>query len=146
VVDTSGPFLAAVLSAGPSFIKVNLDEMGEALGRRLPSFDDFWAILPMLQKKGLYHGAVTDGSKGAVVWEGAEASEVRPPRLSSIQECVVGAGDAFLAGYLKAWREKKSLRDRARWATAAGAAVAQYGIAGFDPKKVEKKLRQVSFE
>jgi 1-phosphofructokinase len=146
VVDTSGPFLASALTAKPSFLKVNLHEMGEALGRRFLSLDAFWEILPSLQKMGLYYGAVTDGSNGAVVWEGAEVVEAHPPRLKETQSCVVGAGDAFLAGYLKAWREKWTLRDRVCWAVAAGATVAECGIGGFDPKKVARKVRQVSLE
>jgi 1-phosphofructokinase family hexose kinase len=146
VLDTSGPMLSALLSTQPSFLKVNLQEMGGALGRRLDSLNRVFEILPKLQALGLTHGAITDGSHGAVVWEGAEVVWARSPRLTKSPSLVVGAGDAFLAGYLKAWREKEPLRERARWASASGAAVAEKGIGGYQSPIVRRFLRQVSFE
>jgi 1-phosphofructokinase family hexose kinase len=146
VLDTSGPMLSALLSTRPFFLKVNLQELGEALGQRLDSLNRIYEILPKLQARGLYHGAITDGSRGAVVWEGADVVWVRSARLNQYSALVVGAGDAFLAGYLKAWNEKLPLRERARWASASGAAVAEKGIGGYQSQLVRRLLRQVSFE
>lgn len=146
VLDTSGSALSELLSTRPFFLKVNLQEMGEALGQRLDSLSRIYEILPKLQARGLYHGAITDGSRGAVVWEGAEVVWVRSPRLNECPPLVVGAGDAFLAGYLKAWREKLPLRERARWASASGAVVAEKGIGGFTSSSVQRFVRRASFE
>jgi fructose-1-phosphate kinase PfkB-like protein len=146
VLDTSGPTLSALLATQASFLKVNLHEMSEALGQKLDSLDRVFGILPKLHSMGLYHGAITDGSCGAVAWEGAEVVWAHSPMLQHPQPMVVGAGDAFLTGYLKAWCEKKPLRERARWAIASGAVVAEKGIGGYSPLLVRRFARQVSFE
>ncbi len=145
VVDTSGLPLKALLKVSPSFLKVNLHEIGDALDRRIGSLEDFLVLLPSLQSRGLRHGAVTDGDRGALLWDGAEIALARPPKVRASSGVVVGAGDAFLAGYLKAWRDRASLTDRARWAVASGACVARDGIDGFDPRVVVRLARGVTF-
>jgi|GEM_PF-1144781 len=145
VVDTSGLLLKALLKASPSFLKVNLHEIGEALGREIDSLEDLLAMLPSLQSRGLRHGAVTDGDRGALLWDGAEIALALPPKVRASSRVVVGAGDAFLAGYLKAWRDHASLTERARWAVASGACVAKDGIDGFDPRLVASLSRGVTF-
>jgi fructose-1-phosphate kinase PfkB-like protein len=75
----------------------------------------------------------------------APRSRSRFPRRFGLSRVVVGAGDAFLAGYLKAWRDHASLTERARWAVASGACVAKDGIDGFDPRLVASLSRGVTF-
>lgn len=146
VIDTSGESLRALLGERPDFVKVNLHEFGEALGRRFRSLDELWALLPALHARGLTHGAVTDGARGALAWEGAEA--VRSHSAPSVRALplVVGAGDAFLAGYLRAWGRGRPLRDRMREASAAGCAVAVRGIAGFTPREAARWEKKASLE
>jgi 1-phosphofructokinase len=141
-VDASGRPLAALLKARPSFVKVNLFELGEALGRGSGSLEDLLDVLPALHRRGLRHGAVTDGAQGVLAWEGPEVVRAAPPRLPRTTAPVVGAGDAFLAGYLRAWRMGLDLRGRVRSACGAGAAVAERGVLGFDPRRAEALSRK----
>jgi fructose-1-phosphate kinase PfkB-like protein len=143
VVDSSGKALNAYFSAKPSFIKVNLFEMAEALGKPLKQLSSIISLLPILHRRGLAHGAVTDGARGVLAWEGPELVLGYPSRVKRLRSPVVGAGDAFLAGYLKAWREGKSLSERVRWACASGAVVAEFGIMGFAPGRAARAARQV---
>ena len=139
LLDTSGMALREGLKAKPWFFKVNLYEFYEALGRKVKSLDQVPAIV---KKLGLTHGAVTDGPHGAVVWEDDEMVHVKvSPAIKST--LVVGAGDSFLAGYLKAMTGDFPLNGRAVFACASGAAVAQTNIHQFDPMMVAKLLKNI---
>jgi sugar/nucleoside kinase (ribokinase family) len=78
-----------------------------------------------------------------VIWNGAEVGWVASIQIPKPQSMVVGAGDAFLAGFLSAWKAGKALRERAAWGTVFGAVVAMHGIGGFDPKKAERLISSV---
>lgn len=145
-VDTSGKPLEWALKTAPWFFKVNLFELSEALKINVTSL----AQVPRLLKSrfllhGLIHGAITDGPKGAIVWENSLVYSVRPPDVRS-KKLVVGAGDAFLAGYLAAWKQGKDMKERARWACAAGSVVASTGIMGFKPKEMIRLVKRVKVE
>jgi 1-phosphofructokinase len=141
VVDTSGKALWEALKAGPGFLKVNLFELAEALGRRFSGLGQVGKVLPDLFHMGLSHGAVTNGADGALVWCGPEAYLVSSSR--KVRGFVVGAGDAFLAGYLKGVVAKLPFPECARLACASGTVVAREGIMGFEVKAVSKMLKSV---
>ena len=145
-VDTSGKPLEWALKTAPWFFKVNLYELSETLKIKVTSL----AQVPRILKSrflphGLIHGAVTDGPKGAIVWENSLVYSVRPPKVRT-QKLVVGAGDAFLAGYLAACNQGKDLKGRARWACAAGTVVASNGIMGFKVKDMTRNVKRVKVE
>ncbi len=139
LLDTSGKSLKEGLKAKPWFFKVNLFEFSQAVGKPLKKLDQ---IPTIVSKLGLTHGAVTDGHRGAIVWEGEEVVLVK---ISSAikSPLVVGAGDAFLAGYLKCLHEKFPLKARAVIACASGAAVAQTNIHQFKTLTVAGLLKDV---
>ena len=142
IVDASGVALRQALLAKPWFFKVNLFELSEAFGQkftRLAQVVKFW---PKLIKAGLPHGAVTNGAEGALIWVGSEKCLVKSTRKvkSSI---VVGAGDGFLAGYLRAFSAGKNFWDCARVACATATVVAQTGIQGFEGPLVNKMVKSV---
>ena len=137
LLDTSGQALWAALKAKPWFFKVNLYELSEVVRQRFQSLEQVPALM---RKMGLEHGAVTDGPNGAVLWEKGECFRVRmgKPVNGSL---VVGAGDAFMAGYLKALMEKMPLIFRAVLANACGAAVARTDLHRFSPLGVSQLLK-----
>ena len=141
VLDSSGPALGKALAQIPWFFKVNLFEFSGAVKIRIPGLKNFSKLLPRLIHAGLLHGAVTNGAEGAVVWNGPEAYWVKSKVKS--KGMVVGAGDGFLAGYLKGLRSRKSFKDSARLACAAALTVAQKGIMGFDAKDLSKNLKTI---
>ena len=142
VVDTSGKPLAEALQAKPWFFKVNLFEFSEATHQKIKNLKQFSNQLPGLLKSGLLHGAVTNGAEGAVLWNGNQAVWVKSSQKVK-SSFVVGAGDAFLAGYLKGLQSRKSFEDCAKLACAAGTAVAMTGIKGFDVKLVSKLMKSL---
>ncbi len=142
VVDASGKALVFALKAKPWFFKVNLYEFSEAMSKNFKNLDNVGRSLEKVcLSRGLVHGAITDGSHGAIVWKGREAFRVHGRSIRS--KLIVGAGDGFLAGYLKCVSAGKSLKESAVFACASGAAVATQNIRGFDKKSVEKHLKSV---
>lgn len=142
IVDTSGPALREALKANPSFFKVNLFEFSEATHHKLSGLRQVYQLLPTLLKSGLSHGAVTNGAEGAFLWNGAESYWVKSIQKIS-GRMVVGAGDGFLAGYLKGLKTKMSFIDCARLASATGTVVALTGIIGFNPRLVSRLVKSI---
>jgi 1-phosphofructokinase len=138
-LDTSGPALLAAFSARPFFLKVNLDEMGGALGRRFRGLDGFLRAQPALLRRGLVRGVVTDGPRGYVVWEGLRILRGRTPRPVRRPD-VVGAGDGFLAGWLAALHAGLPLPQRALFASECGRRVAESGIDDFRPPERPRRV------
>lgn len=98
-VDTSGPALALAAAAGPDLVKPNAEELSEAVGRPLTSRAEVVAAARELQERGARTVLVSLGGAGAVL--------VTPDGRVAVGESVVaeprstvGAGDAFLAGFL----------------------------------------------
>jgi len=142
IVDASGKPLLHALKAKPWFFKSNLFEISEALGRRIKTLKEAEGLVKKNWLKASFrHGALTDGSSGAIVWKDRECYLVQGPKVSSA--LVVGAGDGFLAGYLKGVNTGKGLKESAALASACGAVVAAAGIHGFTSEKVSKQLKQI---
>jgi 1-phosphofructokinase len=142
LVDTSGLALRKALDARPWFFKVNLFELSGALGRKFSSLDQVASRIPAFLKSGLSHGSVTNGSEGALLWKGPVSCRVRSTQKIK-NHMVVGAGDGFLAGYIKGLQTRKSFPECAKLACATGTAVAKTGIMEFDPGVVSGLLKSV---
>jgi 1-phosphofructokinase len=99
-VDTSGSTLQAVLSVAPQLIKPNAHELAEVTGRLINTIGDVTAAGEQLRAKGLDTVLVSLGRDGAVLVDGNGALHGRTAAVTAIN--TVGAGDAFLAGYLAA--------------------------------------------
>lgn len=117
VVDTSGPAFRTSVKAGPALVKPNLDELEEAVGRRLDTVRDIVDAAQELRSLGAGKVLASLGSKGAVLVEGAGiwcANASAEPRSS------VGAGDAMLAGFLAAGGSgPQALATAVAWGAAA---------------------------
>jgi len=141
-IDTSGKPLGLALKAHPWFFKVNRFELSEGLAQK---FKDLNEVLPFVKKHwvrtGFKQGVVTDGAKGALGWAYPEAYWLSGP--TAPQDSVVGAGDAFLAGYLFGLAKKKSFKETLLWAGAFGATVAQSGIHGFSMERAKKNIEKM---
>jgi 1-phosphofructokinase len=98
-VDTSGPAFRAAIAAGPELVKPNDEELAEAVGRPLVTLSDVITAARDLQTMGARTVLVSRGAAGAVLVDDdvlVGESTVSDPRST------VGAGDAFLAGFLAA--------------------------------------------
>jgi 1-phosphofructokinase len=105
-VDASGPALKAVLDndrdGQPHLIKPNADELAEAVGATLRTVRDVTAAAHTLIARGVHTVLVSLGGDGALL---VDADLPEPLHgIAPVRRVVntVGAGDAFLAGFLAA--------------------------------------------
>lgn len=136
-VDTSGPALALAVAAGPDLIKPNAQELAAAVGRPLGSLSDVVTAARQLRAAGTARVLVSLGAAGALLVDrdGVTAGE----SVALTPRSTVGAGDAFLAGFLAAEQAGLTSRAGLSQALAWGAAAVQLpgsqmpGPADIDP-------------
>jgi 1-phosphofructokinase len=119
-VDTSGPALLAAVAAGAVLVKPNREELAEAVGRPLASLGDVVDAARELRSWGAGTVLASLGADGAVLvdTDGVIVGESLPIEPRS----TVGAGDAFLAGFLAAGAAgEKALAEALAWGSAAAA-------------------------
>jgi len=120
-VDTSGAPLAAAVAAKPTLIKPNRDELGELIGRDLPTLGAVLDAAQALQRGGIDMVAVSLGRDGAVIVTSGGAWHATA--VASDVVSTVAAGDCMLAGFLFALSADHSaaeaLAEGVRWGTAA---------------------------
>jgi 1-phosphofructokinase len=97
VVDTSGPALVAALAAGPDLIKPNQEELAEAAGQEIHTLRDAADAASELRRRGAVTVLVSLGANGALLVDGNGVFHGEAP---AVPRSTVGAGDAFLAGFL----------------------------------------------
>ena len=122
-VDTSGSTLRAVLLATPHFVKPNAHELAELTGRLIRTIGDVTAAAEQLRANGVGTVLVSLGRDGAVLVDGNGALHGRTAAVTAIN--TVGAGDAFLAGYLAADANASLPADRLASALQWGATAVQ---------------------
>lgn len=103
-VDASGSALQAVLSndreAVPHLIKPNAEELAEAIGAPVTTLGDVVAAARTLLARGVCTVLVSLGGDGAILVDVELAEPVHGTAPAHRVVNTVGAGDAFLAGYL----------------------------------------------
>jgi len=121
IVDASGDALRkAVASGAVHTIKPNLLELAECLGERVEPDRAPDRASELLDRVDTV--LLTLGADGAyVIREGQKYGQRCPISPQEVRN-TVGAGDAFLAGWLRGCELSDDLAERLRWAVAAGAA------------------------
>lgn len=99
-VDASGDALRSAIDAGPDLIKPNLTELAELAGRDLDDLGEVIAVARQLRTRGVGAVLVSLGELGAVLLDESGAWHASSPATEV--RSTVGAGDAMLAGYLRA--------------------------------------------
>jgi 1-phosphofructokinase family hexose kinase len=140
--DTSGNAFPLGIKRKPFMIKPNVDEAEEYLKRRVRSQRDIISALKKFYDLGIKIVAITDGSRGAYVYDGAEIFFSRPPRIK--RKSPVGCGDAFIAGFIAAYQKKNPLSECISLAVACGAAnAASVNPGEIDAKAVRDILKNI---
>lgn len=118
-VDTSGDALTAVLSASPDLIKPNSHELADLVGNALGTLGDVRdAARELRARHSIGTVLVSLGADGALLVDGAGElwAGARPDEVQN----AVGAGDAMLAGFLSARKERTSaVQTAVRWGASA---------------------------
>ena len=149
VLDTEGEPLRVGTRSCPDLVTPNLTEAEELVGHEFADDEDRLNGVRAIVELGARDAIITYES-GCVALLGGDAAEraayrvwVEPREPLS----PVGAGDAFLAGYVAALYEHRSAEDCLRFATACGAeSVRHVGAGVIDPREVERLLPEVSVE
>lgn len=100
-VDASGAALAAACAVGPELIKPNLHELSGHVGRPLPRLGDVLAAAAEVREAGVRAVLVSLGEHGALLAERGGAWHATSRAVPAVRS-TVGAGDATLAGFLRA--------------------------------------------
>ncbi len=119
-VDSSGEPMTRALAARPDLIKPNRVELAEAVGRDLPTVGDVVEAARALVATGIGCVLVSLGRDGALLVDAERA--VRAVARVDNPLSTVGAGDAFLAGYLHAVAAGEDAEEALCTAIAFGAA------------------------
>jgi len=141
-LDSSGAALRAGLEEQPCLVKINRFELGQVLGKELPTIDDVARGLDLLCARGVQVAVASVGPGGAVASDGCTAWLAKPPAVEV--RSAVGAGDVMLAGMAVSVLDQAPLGEALRWATAlATASVTDYEPGTVDVKLAEQLLPEV---
>jgi len=148
VVDSEGEAMKLAVRAEPTVISPNMAEAEELVGHEFNDRDEQAGALTELRNLGSREAIITlpDGCIASVLVDG-QPREYRvwiEPREAVAS---VGAGDAFLAGYVAARYSGSTPEECLRYAVACGAESTQRLGAGLvDPKGVDELLAEVEVE
>jgi fructose-1-phosphate kinase PfkB-like protein len=144
-VDTSGTALRRALTLPDLCVKVNGNEIGEALGFQVNDLASAHRAVLRLVEHGVTAAVITLGSAGAVLATKDGRWHAQGPRVPVVS--AVGSGDAFLAGLVSALAAGKPWRESLADAVAAGTAnTLLAGGGNFKFREFEEIREQVKIE
>jgi 1-phosphofructokinase family hexose kinase len=149
VLDTEGEPLRIGTRSGPDLVTPNLIEAEELVGHEFADDEDRLSGVREIVALGARDAVITYEA-GCVALLGGDSAERIAYRVSvEPREALspIGAGDAFLAGYVAGLYEGRSGEDCLAFATACGAeSVRHVGAGVIDPREVERLLSEVEVE
>jgi len=142
-LDTSGEAFRQAITAAPSIIKPNVEELSQYLGQQLTTQGEVLDAARGLLRLGVQTVVVSMGEQGALFVEEDDAVQATPPVV--VVQSTVGAGDAMVAGMVAGKSRGLSLSDCARLATAfAVDAISHVGSGLTSRQAIETILPQVT--
>ncbi len=123
-VDSSKTALRNAIAAKPYAIKVNRDEIAEALDVKLESRGDAVALARSLVAEGIQIVVISLGAAGALLIADDLAAQATPPAIQPVDP--VASGDCLHAGLVTALAAGADLAEALRRGVAAGTVNALY--------------------
>ena len=123
-VDSSKTALRNAIAAKPYAIKVNRDEIAEALGLSLEARADLVARARSLVADGIKIVVISLGAEGALLIADDLAAQATPPTIQPVDP--VASGDCLHAGLVTALAAGADLKEALRRGVAAGTVNALY--------------------
>jgi 1-phosphofructokinase/tagatose 6-phosphate kinase len=149
IIDTDGDPLRHAVRAQPNVVSPNVLEAEELVGHEFNDDEDRVIAVREMVALGAQEAIMTvpDGCFASVVPDNGEATLYRVLIAPIEAVATVGAGDAFLAGYVAARYEGKPAGECLRFGVACGAeSVQRLGAGLVDPQKVERLLAQTDVQ
>ncbi len=143
LIDTDGDPLRHAVRASPNVVSPNVLEAEELVGHEFNDDEDRVIAVREMVALGALEAIMTvpDGCFASVLPDGGEPTLYRVKIAPVEAVATVGAGDAFLAGYIAARYEDKPAGECLRFGVACGAeSVQRLGAGLVDPQKVERLL------
>ncbi|MEJ7797691.1 MAG: 1-phosphofructokinase family hexose kinase [Solirubrobacteraceae bacterium] len=148
VVDTDGDPLRHAVRACPNVVSPNVLEAEELVGHEFNDDEDRVIAVREMVALGAVEAIMTvpDGCFASATDDGErELYRVRIEPREAV--AAIGAGDAFIAGYVAARYEGKPPGDCLRFGVACGAeSVQRLGAGLLDPQKVQRLLGEIDVE
>ncbi len=144
-LDTSGESLIEGLKAKPYFIKPNVDEVAQLLGKKPSSVEEIIESAVELHNLGIDKVAVTLGSEGAILATSKGVFKARPPKIELVNP--VGSGDTFTGSFAVCKVRGMSDEDALKYAIACSAANCLSEQTGeYDMDTAEELATQITIE
>ncbi len=139
IVDATGQRIFAALNEGVDLVKPNLDELENALGRRISNKKDMLSACYELLDRGAKKVLLSLGKQGAVITDGKENYYCKS--LNVAVNSTVGAGDGMVAAAAIHLQKGAGLSDILRAGVAAGTAtVMTAGQVSFTKEKYSEVM------
>jgi 1-phosphofructokinase family hexose kinase len=149
ILDTEGEPLRLAVRSCPDLISPNVTEAEELVGHEFADDEDRMNGVRDIVTMGARDAIITYDS-GCVALLGGDSAERVAYRVTVEPReplSAIGAGDAFLAGYVARLYEGRGAEDCLRFGTACGAeSVRHVGAGVIDPREVERLLPEVTVD
>ena len=143
LLDTSGKLLKDSLSAQPTMVKPNKDEIEALFGVEITCFDEVKQYAKKLYEMGIPYVAVSLGGDGAMLVCAEGIYQAKPPKVQVVN--TVGCGDSMVGAFAAALAQKKAPQDALAYAAAVGTANALSSSTGdFDPAMLPRLLEEMT--
>lgn len=143
LLDTSGRALKDSLSACPTLIKPNKDELEALFGREITCFDEVKSCARQLHESGIPYVVVSLGGDGALLACAEGTYHAKPPQVQVVN--TVGCGDSMVGAFAVALARHQTPPQALAYAAAVGTANALSASTGdFDPTALPHLLEQTT--
>ena len=139
IVDAVGQRMFSALNVGVDLVKPNLDELENALGRRITDKEDMLSACYELMDRGAKRVLLSLGKQGAVITDGTNNFYCKS--LNVAVNSTVGAGDGMVAAAAIQLEQGAPLQEVLRAGVAAGTAtVMTVGEVSFTKEKYDEVM------
>ena len=123
VCDTYGSHYENCLSAAPTIIHNNVDEIRSSLNIELKSDSDLTLLFNKFYEKGIKQTFITNAEKPFYASNFDFHYKISLPKIDTVDS--TGSGDAFTAGIIYGWHQRLTFEEQLCFASALGACNAQ---------------------
>lgn len=141
LLDTSGELLKNGITATPTFVKPNQNEIEQLYGIQIHSVSDVIACAQKMHEEGIPYVVISLGKDGALLVCEDGIFQAVPPKIEPVN--TVGCGDSMVGAFAAAFERKEKQADALRYAASVATANALSPDTGrFDPKVQEHVYQQ----